>query len=752
MKKIFIYAMTALATLSAVSCKDDDVTFNGANDLNRMPMTLFRRAGNTGTAESSDPYVSGPDEVKLNSITLRWFGIQGAAGYEIKYAVGQGGLDSEWENPARMEEFITVGPDVLEYTLDNLEYETTYCFAIRVLSPKGEEYNSNWYGYGTLREWDDVCSLTTLSRYSTPGVINFEEKDYTEFTVLFNLDYSSSGDNEANRFTDNFEVENGEYVAHRIQVAASPTNPDAVVPTQWRDYVLTNDDRKAGKVRITGLSPNSVYVVNLINDNKIFTDERTGKPVTVDAAYNTITVRTKGDPDAPILIPHYCDPNDTIKGAVEYQACRLDTIISNYTADISMAEGQVFYLEGDKAYYFEGNQTLCKGFTMETLPEHLKEGKRAKVYLGGISKEGTSVRSNNFMFGRQKMSGEADAPIQVESIIFRGIDFDCPLAQNYGSGSATGNYFANMYSDGMAVTFDSFECYDCTFQRMVRGFIRVQGSKAKTFKKIIIDGCLFWNQGYYDNNGRGYAWFAGDGNNVLSNVFNDVQVRNCTFYDCPRTAFFTDGDKDLNWASNITYNFTLENNTFINWSTRTSGRNIFQLRYLPGGSSITVKRNLFVLAKADDDQRTLYNQVCDIRNINGSGEFTVDVEDNYSVGCLESHLKDDGIFTSAAMSSSSNSLGTFWQNALVSGNQKDLVVKVGTDALKSTDLFVNPNPPYHAVEAADVNPDYHSGPKDIYNDLKYKQGVDVTTHDIWVKNIGDQRWKSANPKTFYSVQ
>ena len=746
MKKLFIYAMTALAMLTTVSCKDDDNSFNGANDLDRMPMTLFRRAGNTGTAESSDPYVSKADEVKLNSITLRWFGIEGAAGYEIKYAIGQGGLGDEWENPSRMVEFITVGPDVLEYTIDNMEYNTTYCFAIRVLSPKGEEYNSKWYGYGSLREWDDVCGIGKLERYPTPKVIDEDnfDRNMEDITVYFNTNYAESGDDEANRFSENFEIENGEYIVHRMRVKAADDNPDAALDDKWKDYVITAQDRENGYIHIDGLSKNSQYVINFINDNKIFNDPRTGKQVTVDASYNPLTLRTKGDPTEPIFIPHYCDPNDTIKGAVDFNACRLDTIITNFTRDITLPEGQIFYLEGGKAYYFEGNQTLCKGFTMETRPEDLAAGKRAKVYLGGMAMDGSNVRSNNFMFGRTPNEGEGDAPIQVESIIFRGIDFDCPLATNYGSGSATGNYFANMYSNGMAVVFESFECYDCTFQRMIRGFIRVQGSRKKVFRKIVIDGCLFWNQGYYDNNGRGYAWFAGDGNSALSNVFNNVIISNSTFYDCPRTAFFTDGDKDLNWKSSTTYNFTLENNTFINWSTRTSGRNIFQLRYLPGGSSITVKRNLFVLTKADDDNRELYNQTCDIRNINGSGEITIDVADNYSVGCLEEHMKDDGIFTSYPLSGTSRSLGAYWQSypGLLSGNQDDLKVKVGTNPLKATDLFVNPNPPYHAKTPADRDADYHSGPKDIYNDLKYKKTSEVTNHEIWIKNVGDPRWRN----------
>ena len=62
-----------------------------------------------------------------------------------------------------------------------------------------------------------------------------------------------------------------------------------------------------------------------------------------------------------------------------------------------------------------------------------------------------------------------------------------------------------MYSNGMAVTLQSFELRNCSFQRMIRGFVRVQGTNRKNFEKFIVENCLFYNCGYYDNAGSGYA-------------------------------------------------------------------------------------------------------------------------------------------------------------------------------------------------------------------------------------------------------
>lgn len=771
MKKKFLYTLAALFAVTLTGCKDE-MTFgiDPVEDLDRMPMTMFRIEENTNKSDGNDVYHSGVVTEDLNHIHLSWFGIEGAAGYEIRYGLQSGltdGLEETWADDSKILEDIVVGPDVLDYDIYGLEYGTAYRFAIRVLSPKGEEYNSKWYGHGNGREWAEQAGFTTLERYSTPGVINCGEKDYTEFTVYLQPQYDAKAAAE-NFYDDHFEVTtdaegNQIYKVDYIEVKVSPINPEATVDSKWEKYYVTDDDIKRGEIRITGLTPNSVYVVNAVNESKIVPVVNTGdvkvqnrKNVDVDAIYNTRTYRTKGDPGAPILIPHIVNLNDSAdiaNGAVggKFSACRIDTIITNYNADVTMAENQVFYLEGGKEYYFYGNVSISKGFTLATNPEDLAKGLRAKVYMGGMIKNGTSVASNNFMLGRTKEAGEADAPIEVEDLKFIGIDFDCPLAQNCGhEDGATGNYFINMYSGGMAVTFESIQCIDCTFQHMVRGFIRVQGTKAKKFKKLVVDGCVFYNCGYYQNNGNSYCMFAGDGASAESNIYQDVQFVNNTIYNSPLNSIFTDNNKDLTWQQyDNKWSFNVSNNTFINFNTFAASRFIFSLRFVPGGSKFNVHNNLIALTRdANDEKRNLYCSGADIRTINGDGTATFDFGDNYSTGFEDGHLKDDGIFSANAFSASKNSFGAF-PDLCVTG-EESLKVRVGNNPLHTTDLFNSPNPPSMAQSGTLITDNGAPASGDIWTALQYKNSSDVTSHEIFTKNIGDQRWKSSDPQHYYT--
>ena len=104
---------------------------------------------------------------------------------------------------------------------------------------------------------------------------------------------------------------------------------------------------------------------------------------------------------------------------------------------------------------------------------------------------------------------------------FYDIDFDCPMALTYGDnvaglGSATGNYFINMFSNGMAVHLESFVVKNCTFKRLVRGFIREQGPNYKIWDHVLIEDNQFFDCGYYSNGAGGYPWIAGSGNNAKS--------------------------------------------------------------------------------------------------------------------------------------------------------------------------------------------------------------------------------------------
>lgn len=783
MKKFFLYALTAVLALGASSCKDDTnmQPNNPAEDFERMPMTMFRVEENTGV--SNDPYGTGLLEGTLNTAHLAWYGVKGAGGYQIRYAVQNkvsSGKEEDWANDDNIlgNFIIKVDPNAADQeqylTMDipHLEYSTPYRFAIRVLHPDYMDdmespKHSKWYGHGDGRQWAEYVGITTEERYLTPALINVgnisEGRD--AFTVYINTNVKDAveGAVGANapaaqkeqafkEFKENFELEQdggqdswetAHFKVTSLKVIPSADTPQATVDAQFKDYALKPDMFTDGilNVRVTGLMQNAIYLCDVYNDNN---------PIPVDAKYNTIRKPVYGDPGEPILIEHKVIPNDRVPGATDYQACPLDTIIGNFATDVTLAEGQTFYLEGGKAYYFFSHPGLCKGFTLETDPADVAQGKRATVYMGGIGvgldAEGNntaSIATCNLMFGKEKSPGEADAPIEVGSVIFRNIDFDCPQATNFGHkteglADATGNYFANMYSTGMQVTFESFEVYNCTFQRMVRGFLRVQGVKQKVFNHIIIDGNLFYNCGYYDTNGRGYAWFAGDGNSTVSNIYRDCQFTNNTVYDSPRTAMFSDNDKNLEYDGSVQWSIKCNNNTFINYSTRSTGRNFFQTRYIPGGSHYEFKNNLIVLAAADNDTRALNQYGADIREIKGSGQFTFDVRDNYSIGCRDAHMKDDGIFNGSQLSNSKNSFGAGnWVPGMLPGG--DLVVRVGSTPLKATDFFTNPNPPYTADPSNAKHTD-HAAPADIMNALKVKATAAVTAHEIYQKRIGDPRW------------
>ena len=738
------------------SCKDDD---DVKATTEREFMTMFRLNENTGKGEyPNDPYACHVED--LNTIKLYWYGVEGCAGYELKMSIPAyvaSGEPVDWEDPEKILWDTIVGPDVLEIAIKDLEYANDYRFAIRTLSKRGEAYHSNWYGYGAGRRWAEYCGITTDERYPVPGILSQSQITKTSFRVNIDPTYDASED-EAEHYTEHFNLtdDGTQYKIDVLRIVPSAANPDAKIDPKWSNYMLTAEDLARGYVDIDGLDENSVYNVN-VEDSK--------NPVAqVDKYYNTLSVRTDGTPGDPILITHSVNgptitrsaatiTEEEKAAAAQWNACRIDDVINDFINDPTMAEGTIFELEGGKIYYFATNVSLSKGFTLRTRPEDLAAGKgRAKVFMNGIVKNGNAYSSCNFMFGRQPLSGESPSIIiYVKSLIFEDLDFDCPGAVHFnGASNGTGNYFINMYNNGMGVTLQSFEMRRCSLQRMVRGYIRVQGSRIKTFENMIIEDNEFYNCGFYDNNGRGYAWIAGDGNSAKSNIYKNMVVRNNTFYDSPRTCMFTDNGKNLDWKSNIQYKITLENNTFVNFSTRTSGRQIFDLRYIPTGSSIICKKNLFILTKQEGDTRPLFMQGADIRQINGEPEMLyLDFSDNYSTN---TNLTGSSIFSGTAFEATGNSLGK-WSYYNVSGAEGLVTI---VDDISPEELMHQPNPPYKTTNAAgdgtdlDVN---QTGINTMHNtnslegqgsnssNLYYRNTDKVRNSAIYQKGIGASKWR-----------
>lgn len=689
MKKIYYLVLIALMTSGFYACQKDLIELSDI-EKNRMFMTMFRQQANSGV--SGDPKAS--QVVNTNDMYLTWYGVEGAAGYRIQMKLQA----SAWTDPLLLDTI--VGPDVLKMTIEDLQYTTIYNFAIQVLSPKGEAYNSLWYGYGDGSHNDDRCEYRMGDRVPVPEIIGLQYVTKTSLRVNFDLTYVTSDTV--------FQHENGKFLMDEIKVEPSRTNPE--LPTI--SIKLTDADKARGYVDVDGLTSNAVYVVNGLNNNiKRYWDR----------LYNTVMIRMKGDPGTPILIPHVVD---TSALAIQYNASRLDTILNNYMNDNSLAEGTIFRLEPGKNYYLGSTVTISKGLTIECTDET----QRAQVLMGLGYSATNDALAYNFSFGRNPLPGELGG-INIQAIVFKNIKFDAPFAWKYvslptGKTSGSGNYFINQYSGAMPFVCEAFEVHNCDFRRMTRGWVRIQGPNRKFIEKIVVDKCLFYDMGVYDNNGRGYQYFSGDGTNDKSNIFNNVKVTNNTFCDSPLDQLFSEAANRA-WPATTTWNIELSNNTFINFSTRSTPRYLFNMRYNPSNSRFTVKKNLFVLTKADGDTRSMYMAGMDIRNFNG---VVFDIADNYSTN---TNLSNGQIFTSNGFNSATQGAG-YQGGVLNVGGLEQTIVKLGTNPISPTDLMEDPNP------IAKTGADMH---KHNMDGLYLKNTNAVRTHEIYTLGIGDPRWR-----------
>lgn len=794
MKKIFnsiILLIAAVSTATVVtSCKDDD-TLSSATD--RQFMTMFI-CDNTRGKGTDYPYNCGLDGAYPhgNTIHLYWYGVNECAGYQIQMALQpkvSGGQDA-WESIQGTSDLLLdtiIKPEQLDLVLKDLQYSTNYRFCIRALSDKDENiigdassfaHASNWYGRGNLRQWQEYLNITTLDRYPTPLAIYVNQAQTTETemylylnrTVNQALGYQDGVEitdeddkDKVDAYYDNFNIgADGTLGYSVITVVPSPSNPNSTVGEKWKRYELTEEDFERGYVKIDGLTPNSVYVIDAI-------DPRV--EVAIDAKYNTVTARSDGNPGPPILLKH--DellatqnsaeiPNNSesraevFSRAAEFNAAPLTPTLYDFISNTNYAEGQTFELEGGKTYYLDGNDITSKGFVLRTNPEDVKAGKRARVICGiGMSskvftqgvdgKQWDGCPYSMFTFGRSPEAGES-GEIYMKKLAFHDIDFDNPLCFNEGDkmaglGSPTGNYFFNMFSDGMAVTLDSLVIENCSFQRLVRGFVREQGPNYKVWNHVLIKNNLFNDCGYYSNGAGGYCWIDGI-SKPGSNLYKDFKVIENTFYDSPFPAFFSEQNTD-NMRDNGAWKITFSNNTLVNFNTRADG-SIFKMRQLPDGSVFTVENNLFVLCKQPNDQRVLGMWGNDIRETQirpdgSSGVVTLIFSNNWSTN---NDLTNGQIFSGNAWNTTSNSFGKLVKDGsavLTSGSTLDVHVA----DISATELMVQPCPP-HAAQSSDEQNMHRADALDGtattgYNVNLYFKNTD---NDIYRNNVGAARWRN----------
>jgi len=703
-----------------------------ANDdiSEREFMTMFRIDENTGKGEGDELRSR---VVNLNNLYLAWYGVNGAAGYRIKLKLQSG----NWDRETDILRDTVVGPDVLKLTFADLQYNMNYSAAIQVLSTRGEEYNSLWYGLGggAGTERLERAWFKTDRRLGVPTILSKEGTTKTSVRIIFDLN--------ADKFEleypidltldPSFEIIDGKFVIHEISIEPQDNKS---LQSFW--FELTPEDMDRGFIDVEGLTPNATYIVNVWNNHiKRYWDRQ----------YNTVNLRMRGDPGEPIPITHVvytADPTVTDQvaegnlatKAATLNACRINQILTSYMTDESLVEGTEFILEPGKTYFIQGGVQIVKGLTLKCEDPV----NRATVILGLYD------RSDNFEFGRAPREGDQGA-IDIGSIVFENIKFDAINAQNLAQNpsSATGNYFFNQNSSAMAYFCESIEVRNCDFRRIVRGWIRFQNSSRKIVKRIVVDKCLFYDCGYYVGSTSQYGFFDLDAgcSHTENNCYGDVTISNNSFIDSPfRCMFRHDNNASLLRSP---WNITIENNTFLNWNTTSTGRYLISAHNNAPNSHFTIRKNLFVQTKSEGDYRLMHLQALDVTITEG---VVFDVHDNYSTnlkynqtGGIDPPIVLTGgvtdIFSANGFSGTQQGAGLLNGTLNLQG-MEGTYVKIGTVGISPTDLMDNPNP-------LDIIVDTNYPPPNAFlhnmEGIYYKNTEQVRNHEIYKENIGDPRWR-----------
>ena len=797
MKK-YQYLILALLGLSAVtftSCKEDDkyASQEDGYSTERLFMPMFRLSQNTNVNSNVDPYGCGrasmfenSGSTHVNDIWLNWYEVDGASGYRLQGRVGVG----TWDDPNQLVLDTILPAGTHSFLHEDLVYGAGYCYAIQALSPKGEQYNSKWYGKGDTSHQKEMSrddnvrpenygALQCGDRYEIPNLFMLTNVTETEARVLFSteiigdptvdyIDFLEAAGKDADGNYLMLDPNGTDWAFDEIRIEPTSENPE--LPSFI--HQLTQEEKEQGYVDFTGLVSNGLYTVS---------GYKHGVKRFYDSEYNKLTLRMHGTVGDPIIIPADQTPLDNdslltqafVYDELHGKVTRLDTVLVNYMNDNTIAEGQVFYLEGGKTYYTQSNVAITKGFTLETNPADLAASKgRATVLLGvGYTNENKIAgKTNNFMLSREAAAANENGMMfTIDDVVFNEINFSVNHYYTYtdknGSDGDSGltiaaNYFMNMYSKGLSFSLNKLQVSNCTFSGMIRGFIRFQGPNRQVIGAMTVDNCVFYDCGNYDANGRGYAWFAGPGNQRQSNFFQNLTFTNNTIIDCPRHSLVGENGQ-LAWPKNTKWNIVIENNTFVNWSPRSDNKAhglFIETSYAPSGSKFSVKRNLFVWTrKGDADTRYFYNKGMLVLTPSVSYDF----EDNYSTympswtakkgiyaSSLDSEYQDgqtkmtDGMFSLRAWSNDSEGAGI--NDGMLNRLGKDeLKPKFGdnhneneTDGvgyqLKAEELFRDPQP-------LGVN-----GTKDMHrhniDGFYYNTDSRVQNHPIVTKKIGDQRW------------
>jgi len=402
--KILVYILSFIGLIVSgemlISCESDEFKYKAEQDLFQPKFVL--------TAPL----------VKSNSIAIVWYKVNAAASYTVELH-----LDNYYKSLYKS--YTTTDTQIL---MDDIPYKTQ--FYIRVKSNSGAAGHDSQWAY---------TNALTEDRPPFDAILQPVEKvNITETDVIVRWTVSSN----------------------------NPVDSIAVAPAQSAEIAaigrkLTAEEMSQGEAKVAGLEKNTLYNVNIFDNNK---------PRRYDKPYNQVSFRSAGPSASTIIVTKGMD---------------LDALLKANNDDPTIPEGTEYFLEAGSLFKITPF-TISKGFKLTGGTQ----GERPQIEMNG----NWNITEGSYL----------------SSLAFENIRFYQTIDAGY------------FFNSGNSWRVEEITFYNCVFNYFKRGFWRHQGNgKYKEIGNFDMSYCTFDQVGGHSGPYGTFAFGSAGADNVKKAVFSN---------------------------------------------------------------------------------------------------------------------------------------------------------------------------------------------------------------------------------------
>ncbi|MEO8238857.1 MAG: DUF5123 domain-containing protein [Flavobacterium sp.] len=356
--------------------------------------------------------------VQSNSIAVVWYKVNDAVSYTVELH-----LDNYYSS--LFKSYTITDTQIL---MDDIPYKTQFYIRVRANSDN-DKFNSQW----------SYTNALTADRPAYAKILKPVEK---------------------------VNITETDMIASWIIDAANPVDSISVVPAQSKEIPaigrkLTEAEKTNGQAKVEGLEKNTVYNVNVYDNNK---------PRIYDRPYNQVNFRSAGPSASTILVMKGDD---------------LDALLKKNNSDATIPEGTEYFLEAGSLFKITPF-TISKGFKLIGGTQ----GERPQIEMNG----NWNITEGSFL----------------SSLTFENIRFYQTIDASY------------FFNSGTSWTIGEVTFYNCVFNHFKRGFWRHQGNgKYKEIGSLNMSYCTFDEVGGHSGPYGTFAFGSAGADNVKSAIFSN---------------------------------------------------------------------------------------------------------------------------------------------------------------------------------------------------------------------------------------